>query len=181
MLLRHVIAFVGIIFIAVLSDSDVNDLSDIPPIIVSCVFIYVWFLISSKMTANWWIPLILLLTGLYVINYYREHVAVLTKDVDSYLDYAEYAIFSISALITLFGFIIYIGEKKIDYRGKFDYSTFILGTPTCKGTPSKASYWDSLKAAFMVPPGLTAMRGGFVSDDMDAIRPISSFDYVPAN
>ena len=181
MAVRHLIAFVAIVFLSVLSDSDFGDFKDIIPILVSCVFVYAWFMISAKMTANWWIPLVLLLAGLYILNMYREHVTVLTKDLEHYLDYAEYAGIALSALITFFGFIIYVGEKKIDYRGKFDYTTLILGTATCKNTPSKVSYVDSLKAAFMVPPGSAAMRGGFMSEDsMDAIKPISSFDYVSA-
>ena len=182
MLVRHLIAFVSIVFFSILSDSEFGDFNDIFPILVSCLFVYAWFMISSKMTANWWIPLILLLATLYIMNMYREHVTVLTKDMEHYLDYAEYAAITVSALITFFGFIIYVGEKKIDYRGKFNYTTLLLGTATCKKTPSKVPYWDSLKAAFMAPPGATSMRGGFVSEDsMDAIRPISSFDYVPAN
>lgn len=176
MLIRHLMAFGGLFFFSMIADEDILEASEIVPVIISCIFLYTWFLIASKMTANWWIPVVILLAGLYAMNIYRQNVSI-TKKVAVYADYAEYITVALSGLLTLVGFIIYVGEKKIDYRGKFDYATLILGTPTCKNTPSKVSYWDSLKAAFTAAPG-TAMKGGFISED--AITPISSFDYIKA-
>jgi len=177
MIFRHVIAFVGLAFFTVVADSEFEDFAGFVPLFVSAVFVYAWFMISSKMTANWWIPLVLLLAILYFINTYRNHAKKLTKDMDNYLTYGEIAAVILSALITFFGFIIYVGEKKIDYRGKFDFGTLILGTETCKNTPTKTAYWDSLKAAFLVAPGSGSSGqrgGGFVSED--GIPVVSSFD-----
>ena len=128
------------------------------------------------MTANWWIPLVLLLVILYSINAYRNHAKKLPKEVAAYLDNGEVTAVILSALITFFGFIIYVGEKKLEYRGKFDFGTFMLGTETCKNTPTKTAYWDSLKAAFLTAPGSSSggQRGGFVSED--GLPVVSAFD-----
>jgi len=176
MVFRHVIAFVGLAFFTVVADAEYEDFTGFIPLFVSAVFVYAWFMISSKMAANWWIPLVLLLAILYFINTYRDHAKKLTKDMALYLNYGELAAVILSALITFFGFIIYVGEKKIEYRGKFDFSTFMLGTETCKNTPTKTAYWDSLKAAFLAAPGSSSggQRGGFVSED--GIPVVSSFD-----
>ena len=176
MVFRHVIAFIGLAFFTVVADAEYEDFTGFIPLLVSAVFVYAWFMISSKMTANWWIPLVFLLAILYFINTYRDHAKKLTKDMALYLNYGELAAVILSALITFFGFIIYVGEKKIEYRGKFDFGTFMLGTETCKNTQTKTAYWDSLKAAFLAAPGSSSggQRGGFVSED--GIPVVSSFD-----
>jgi hypothetical protein len=183
MLFRHLIAFMGIVFFSMISEADIATMADIIPIIISAVLVYGWFMISSKMTANWWIPLVFLIAIIYTVNAYREHSKALTRDVHTYMEYTEYAAIALSVLVTLGGFFIYVGEKKLEYRGKFDYTTFILGSETCKNTPTKTAYWDSLKAAFFVAPGSgsgssgsgSGQRGGFVGED--SIAPVSSFDF----
>jgi len=183
MFLRHIVAFIGIVFFTLLSDITVVDAEDLLHVILGSIFIYTWFLLSSKMTANWWVPLVLLLAVLYMIHMYRTNTKKLSKTTKEYIDIAEYITLIVSTLITFFGFIIYVGEKKIDYRGKFNYETLLMGTATCKNTPNKATYWESLKAAFLVAPGSASasgsgQRGGFISDD--SISPVSSFDFVAA-
>ena len=176
MVFRHVIAFMGLTFFTIVADAEYEDFTGFIPLFVSAVFVYAWFMISSKMSANWWIPLVFLLAILYFINTYRDHAKKLTKDMALYLNYGELSAVILSALITFFGFIIYVGEKKIEYRGKFDFGTFILGTETCKNTPTKTAYWDSLKAAFLTAPGTSGggQRGGFVSED--GLPVVSAFD-----
>jgi uncharacterized membrane protein YgcG len=166
-----------------IAEAEITTVADVIPILVSAVLVYGWFMISSKMAANWWIPLVILIATIYTINLYREHSKTLTRDVHTYMEYTEYAAIALSILVTMAGFFIYVGEKKLEYRGKFDYSTFILGTETCKNTPTKTAYWDSLKAAFFVAPGSgfgsstgSGQRGGFVGGE-DSIAPVSSFDF----
>ena len=46
------------------------------------------------------------------------------------------------------GFIIYMGEKKIEYGKTFSYLTFIFGKPSCRNESPEKNYIASLKAAF---------------------------------
>jgi len=182
--LRHLLGLVGVAFFSVVSEADFDDFSfnDLMPILACSVFIYLWFLLASKMTANWWIPLVLILVTLYLVNLYKIYAPKLTKDTVKNLDFTEYVLLAASAITTMVGFFIYMGEKKTEYRSKFSFETFLFGTTELKNTPNRMQYWDSFKAAFFVAPG-TAFKnqsgGGFVSDEM--IRPVSSFDYVPAS
>ena len=180
--LRHLIAFIGLVFLTVVSDAEFDSVESIGLVLLGCASIYFWFMLASKMTANWWIVLALLVAALYLMNIYKIYTKRPTAETKKYLQIGEYVAMGASALVTIFGFLIFVGERKIKYRGKFDFSTLILGTPTAKGTSSKSPYWDSLKAAFMVAPGSVSgsrvQSGGFISDD--SISPVSSFDFVAA-
>ena len=179
MMLRHIVAFIAVVLFRMVSETSYDDFNEVLPIVVSSIFLYGVFLIASKMTANWWLPLLALLVTIYVIHTYRN---TFPKDQNTNLDYAEYGAIALSALLTIVGFLIFVGEKKIKYRGKFDYATLLIGTENGKNTPSRSAYWDSLKAAFSVAPGLGNQRGGgFTSydyaSDGGSIAPVSSFDF----
>ena len=34
--------------------------------------------------------------------------------------------------MTIYGFLVYIGQKKIEYGKKFNFKTFFMGTSQCK-------------------------------------------------
>ena len=46
------------------------------------------------------------------------------------------------------GFLIYMGEKKLEYKDKFDYITFIFGQSKCKDKTPSIKLTQSLGAAF---------------------------------
>ena len=50
--------------------------------------------------------------------------------------------------LTIFGFFIYIGEKKFEYGKQFSYKTFIFGKPSCKGKTPKINLLTSIKNIF---------------------------------
>ena len=54
-----------------------------------------------------------------------------------------YVLFFIS---TSFGFLIYMGEKKLKYKDKFNYINFLFGTANCEDTPHKSNMCKSLLA-----------------------------------
>jgi hypothetical protein len=167
MWLRHLLGFMTLLFLAVVADTEFDDYMPLGSVLFASAAIYLWFILSSKMTANWWIGLVLLLAALYLIDIYetREKKKREMPVVKEYLGIAKNVLVGISLLVTLSGFIIYIGEKKLEYKGSFNYGTFLLGTPTCKNTPNKTPYWDSLRAAFLDKPWTFPMKGG----DLDAI------------
>jgi len=48
-----------------------------------------------------------------------------------------YILFFISTSI---GFLIYMGEKKLEYKDKFNYINFLFGTANCQDTPPQIKY-----------------------------------------
>ena len=165
--LRHILGFFTLIFFVVVSDTELDDYMPLGTILTTSAIIYLWYLLASKMTANWWLVLVTLLGSLYIINLYEERTKNEDPLVLSRLNTTKDVILGASLFITLFGFLIYLGEKKLDYRGKFNYSDFFLSTPACKGTPTILPYWTSFQAAFMEPPGRPMMGGALaMSDDV---------------
>jgi hypothetical protein len=162
-ILRHLVGFFTLIFFVVVSDTELDDYMPLGTILTTSVVIYFWYLIASKMTANWWLVLIALLATLYIIDLYEERQKKEDPVIAAHLVTAKNVILGTSLFVTLVGFLIYLGEKKLDYKGKFNYSDFFLSTPQCKGTPTSVPYWTSFQAAFMEPPG-RPMVGG-MSDD----------------
>tara|TARA_B110000881_G_C18379152_1_gene415199 strand:+ start:150 stop:509 length:360 start_codon:yes stop_codon:yes gene_type:complete len=51
--------------------------------------------------------------------------------------------------ISIFGFILYLGEKKMEYKDKFTYFTFLFGKPKCMNTThERATVLKRLRYAF---------------------------------
>jgi len=162
-LIRHLLGFFTLIFFVVVSDTELDDYMPLGTILATSAVIYLWFLIASKMTANWWLLLVVLLGSLYIIDLYEEREKNEDPEVAANLTLAKRVILGASILLTVIGFLIYLGEKKLDYKGKFNYSDFFLSTTVCKGTPTTLPYWTSFKAAFMEPAGRSMMVGGGLS------------------
>ena len=157
-LLRHLVGFFTLIFFVVVSDTEIDDYMPLGTILMASVVIYAWFLLASKMTANWWLILVALLGGMYLIDLYEDRQKREDPEIKKTLSVAKNWMVGGSLLLTAIGFLIYLGEKKLDYRGKFNYSDFFWSTPACKGTPTSRPYWTSFQAAFLEPPGV--MTGG---------------------
>jgi hypothetical protein len=159
-LLRHILGFFTLIFFVVVADTELDGYMPLGTLLTVSAVIYLWFLIASKMTANWWLVLVALLGGLYLIDLYEDRQKKEDPIIADRLTTTKTVLIGASLLITLVGFLIYLGEKKLDYKGKFNYSDFFLGTPSCKETPTSLPYMTSLQAAFMEPPGRSMVGGG---------------------
>jgi len=51
-------------------------------------------------------------------------------------------------MVLIIGFIIYLGEKKIEYKNNFKYITFLFGNPKCKGYSPNTNYEEAFVSAF---------------------------------
>jgi len=155
MVARHLVAFLTLTFFIVVADSELDDTMPFATVLMTSGLIYLWFLISSKMTANWWLVLAVLLASIYIIDLYDESHPKAKVDFKPIKE----GIIGVALALTLVGFLIYVGEKKLDYKSDFSYATLLLGTKECKRTPNVQSYWKSLEAAFK-DVSRPAQRGG---------------------
>jgi hypothetical protein len=169
MWIRHLLGFLTLIFFVVVTDTEIDDYLPLGSVISVSLLIYAWFLISSKMTASWWLALVVLLATLYLIDLYESRTLKEPPETKKNLGYAKTGILTMSMLLTLVGFLIYVGEKKLEYKSEFSYVTLLLGTPVCKNTPNKTPYLESLKAAFMAKPWTSALLRGGGPDVLDPI------------
>lgn len=53
-----------------------------------------------------------------------------------------------SCILLIFGFIVYLGQKKIEYKSKFDYITFLLGKSECINSSPRTSYISGVMHSF---------------------------------
>lgn len=161
MWVRHILGFLTLIFFVVVTDTELDAYIPFGTILATSAIIYFWFLISSKMTANWWLALVVLLAGLYLLDIYESRIqGQESSRTAELIEMAKNTIIGVSLFLTTVGFLIYVGEKKLEYKRDFSYGTLLLGTTTCKNTPTSRPYWDSLKAAFMETPGRSMVGGG---------------------
>ena len=64
------------------------------------------------------------------------------------LNMIERVVYVLFFIVLIVGFIIYMGEKKIEYKNSFKYSTFIFGKPSCKGKSPDTKLVESFIQAF---------------------------------
>lgn len=148
MVIRHILGFLTLIFFVVVTDTEMDDYLPLGTVLAVSSVIYFWFLISSRMSANWWIGLVFLLATLYLVDLYDTRAKDIDAQKKKWVGWVKQGLIGAGLLTTLFGFLIYVGEKKLEFRKDFNYVTFLLGKETCSNTPSTVSYAQALTAAF---------------------------------
>lgn len=68
-------------------------------------------------------------------------------DIDFYKNVAYYLNFTTIAF-TIFGFTLYLGEKKYEYKSRFSYLKFMFGRAKCRSYSPNLSYLNAIKYAF---------------------------------
>lgn len=69
------------------------------------------------------------------------------NDIDFYRNVTYYLNLAI-IVFTMFGFTSYLGEKKYEYKTKFNYLNFLFGRAGCKNASPNLSYPEAIKYAF---------------------------------
>ena len=152
-LLKHIFGFLTMMFFVVLVDKDH------PRTIISMLgfnmLLYGIAVIMMNTHVYFFLFSLLILACLYIFNLEGNELDDITldkktNDLEKYNSkYNEiihnvlYVLFFISTTI---GFLIYMGEKKLEYKDKFNYIYFLFGTANCEDTPSKTNIYKSLLA-----------------------------------
>jgi len=165
MLIKHIFGVFTIMFFVLLSVPTVEH--GIKKITVKSVILYIIFLLMTKTNKHIFLFVLFLLFMTYIIvlstpkqNRLKEvqekevqEKEVQEKEVqEKIIKYNKIISYLYSLiLISIFiGVIIYIGEKKIEYKKNFKYTTFFLGKTMCKGSsPTDISFLKALKHAFL--------------------------------
>ena len=148
MVLRHVLGYLTLLFFIVILDEFTDTITSATVILGLCTAIYVWFVLSSKMTGSTWIALISILSILYIIDLFVSRIEKPSDDLKLWVSRTNMGLITLAVLLTLIGMIAYMGEKKLDYGRSFSYLTFFLGKETCSGTISSVPFGKAIRAAF---------------------------------
>jgi len=158
-IVKHFIGFF-ILYTTIISLETNKTLKEL--FINSCL-IYIWFIITTHTTRRLNILIIILLIITYFIYLYNNRLKKKKKNdkknkkLIKILDLYEKYIIHILIFLSILGFIIYIGEKKLDYGKNFNWITFLFyrtgSTDLCTNTKSyiinKLNYFERAQVAFL--------------------------------
>ena len=160
--LKHFLGFFTLLFFVLLTLP--ND-DGVPPPHVSSLLsssglLYVFFLILSNTPAWIWLTVFVFSSIVYLLELNKNHLKALNKNEDddntaiqnnnkinNFL-YMQTTLTTISVFLTLFGFLVYLGEKKIEYKKNFSYITFVFGAPSCRGVTKDKNMLNAIKHIF---------------------------------
>ena len=159
--LKHFVAFLTLLFFVVLTDPYQE--YRFTKIFTDSIKLYFLFLIFIN-TNRYFFIISLIIAGLLYISVLikkdyttkkkmfeeeqnSEELIRINKFIEN-TNMVSNTLFIIFIILLIVGFIIYMGEKKIEYEDKFNYLTFIFGKPSCKGVSPKTNYFTAFKRAF---------------------------------
>ena len=156
MLVKHLFGFFTMIFFVVLSSGIKGQ--NIFKIVQSSFLLYILFILISKSQIYIFYIILLFLCITYIINIIKEEEKenlkkdekidkLINEKINNY-EYTIYVLYILIIILTIIGVILYIGEKKIEYKNTFSYITFFFGKPSCKGKSPNTNLFKALKYAF---------------------------------
>lgn len=154
---KYVFTFIILVFFVVLSSKEDQKLRGI---FYNSIIIFVWFIFLAKNTINFFFincSIFFLIYLLYLLKVQYMNEIEKNPDINEKLqNRIEKIILTNNILIilafifTIFGFILYLGEKKIEYGKKFRYKYFIFGRRDCADKKlEQISVKDALRYSFV--------------------------------
>lgn len=150
MYVKHTLGFLTLLFFVTLT---IPELKEQDNFLGYTTIIYLWFVMMAKCYYTLWFVVFGLVGILYVMEMYKGHTEKKDGEEGSedlnLLKTVERIIMVTTFLLTILGFLIYMGAKKREYGKKFSYIQFIFGMPSCKdNSPRFPGYLTLLKHAF---------------------------------
>ena len=150
---KHIIAFVSLYFFIILVEPELQILNPIKSLIFT-IPIYMYFLVLSKTESSIFLIVLLSLFTLTLTHLYHNYLLnKINEESEEYentsknqkinisnlenmflknVDLIKQLILAFILIITIFGFIIYIGMKKTEYKDNFNFIQFLFGKVECK-------------------------------------------------
>lgn len=160
-IVKQILGYLTLVFFVALTIPELSKSKELPSI---TLIIYLWFLIMTKTHYIFWFTIFGLLGIVYILDIYEKSQVTLDKDkigetltssdheqsiIQTNIISVKYIIIFVIMILTVIGFLIYMGSKKIQYGNRFNYNTFLFGKPTCDSTiVQKHSLYTLLKSSF---------------------------------
>jgi hypothetical protein len=164
MLFKHLFGFFTLSFFVVLTDKTATS-ERFKYVISSSFMIYCIFLVFVKTHIYFFGFALFIALLIYILNIKINELndnikhhdkgesdqQIIFNNTDNFIAQLE-QINKIATYIfyttIVIGFLIYMGEKKIEYKNKFNYLTFVFGKPNCKGESPNTTIFKAIKTAF---------------------------------
>lgn len=154
---KYVFTFIILVFFVVLSSKEDQKLRGI---FYNSIIIFIWFIFLAKNTINFFFincSIFFIIYLLYLLKVQYMNEIEKNPDINEKLQNRIEKIILINNILiilafifTIFGFILYLGEKKIEYGKKFRYKYFIFGRRNCADKKlEQISVKDALRYSFV--------------------------------
>jgi hypothetical protein len=151
MFIKHLFGLFTMIFFVVLSSGIKN--KNILKIILTAFVLYIIFILITKCNINFFLIIILLLGTTYIINIIKEEEEdennkESSENKDNIYDNITFILYILVFIFIILGVLLYMGEKKIEYKKDFNYITFFIGKSACKGESPNKNIIETIKHIF---------------------------------
>jgi hypothetical protein len=155
MVFKHLLGFLTLYFFITLISRSETHPSNISYRIGFTLIIYLFFIISTRIAFRFWIPFIVSIGIVYIIDLFKQEEKKKNEHKRNnrlivLFNKVQKGLIGLASLLMLIGFITYIGEKKSEYRTQFQWKTFFFGKSICKRDEdsSKLSTGEAISRAF---------------------------------
>ena len=164
--LKHLCAFFTLVFFIVITAPVENKKN----IYLKCILVYIFFILITKVHQNFFLAILFLLVITYILtlhkvnNEEKENEQNNNKDEDQknkdedqknkeennnkIINNIIFFIYILVFILTIFGILIYMGEKKIEFKNNFTYYDFFFSSPKCNNEPIKVNMKKAFEHAF---------------------------------
>jgi hypothetical protein len=128
MLAKHLLGYMTLLFFIVLASNDTTYTAN--SALMDSFWIYLIFVVSTRTSFPYLILFLLMASILYIIHIYQTKQVLIIYDqrLETSKKILQYAMM----IVLMVGFVFYLMEKKMEYKHKFSWTTFLLGRPQCK-------------------------------------------------
>jgi hypothetical protein len=120
---RHTLGFFTLLFFVVLSGA--KDVEYLHTVLFS-VFIYIWFVMTTKLNINYWFFIITIFAMLYSLQLYKQTKNISHREKKIITD-VEYGGTAIAFVTTVIGFVSAYFSKKDTHGNAFRFHHFLSG------------------------------------------------------
>lgn len=155
---KHLFGYLTLLFFVSITLNDIG--SNVHELISNSFILYLYFILLTKNNKYFFIIICIILAFIYL-----AHIEVKllnekknkTENEKYFLEIydkrknklnLEIILHYILILLLVLGTLTYMGEKKVEYKDKFNYLTFLLGKQKCKGKSPEIDISNALKNAF---------------------------------
>lgn len=153
--MKHIFGYLTLVFFVSLNIDELK--TSVQELFTNSLYLYLGFMVLTKTNRYVFLTILVLLSLLY-INYLHQTLKNNKKDKsnetnttsDKIFKFIENNVLNIKKLIIgllVFGFVLYLGEKKYEYKSNFDFSTFLLGRPNCRNSSPDVNVLTALEYA----------------------------------
>lgn len=148
MIFKHLFGFMTLLFFVVLTMPDVFRNNQL----LTVIGLYLFFVIFSKTYYVFWIINVVIFAIIYLISSYFENKTDKWRENNKEFENTFKTIKRLLVYFTIvtvsIGFLIYLGNKKREYKKSFTYFKFFFGKPDCSAkSPPIVSYTKEIEYA----------------------------------